>query len=179
MSDADRRRAFAIAAAFIVTAVVVVGLFDGPHHRSPVTSASRPATSQRGIVVTAAPHAARKPAPTSIGTAADQRAVLVTAHAFAAAFVRYEVGRLTPSVKAQLRGSATAAFASQLLGAPPSTPPGTASPRPATVVSVAPSAAPGAGSATVAVTLSRDGRLDPLTLALTKSSTGWLVSALR
>lgn len=97
---------------------------------------------------------------------------------FLSAFGDYELGRLTPEVRADIRATATRDFARELLAEPPRIPLGEADPVRAEVVKVEIYLAPDASEGTANATLERRGSRTRTTFLLRRRDGGWRVSGL-
>lgn len=102
--------------------------------------------------------------------------VKATARRFLAAFLRYEVGELTPALRRVLRATATPEFGRQLLAFPTRRPPGNFPPRAELRRVDVTFVSPQATLAVVSGTALRAGRPEEFGFVFTQSASGWLAS---
>jgi hypothetical protein len=108
---------FCLAAAALLTSALTFSA-AGEEHRHESESAERPPS--RRATFTAAPRESAAPNPLAGRLLRLHRGrIAASARRFLAAFARYEFGELGPSVRAELRSTATPRFASLLLASPP------------------------------------------------------------
>jgi hypothetical protein len=156
--------------AFLATALALLGLAlllagSPGHHPGQLPAATPPSLGR-----IPAREAATAEHPLRTRLVASAR---LAARRFLAAFSRYEVGELTPRIRRALRRSATRAFASQLLAAPPR-PLGIAPPRRAHPASIEVTLIDPAGlSAQVSGLARRGHRSEPLSFLFRRTRTGW------
>jgi hypothetical protein len=199
LSDDARRRAFAVAAAVLVAAIIGISLLpdngsrkdeqlqeEARHptivgkptgRKGPITDAPSPASPSRPARTTVPTRRATR-TPMRHLSDGDRRAVVARARAFLRAYLAYEVGATQPWVRRGLQRSATRRFARELVRNPPRFSRTSRLAR-GQVTSLELGDDPDAPFVGVAAVISRAGHLSPLTMQLDRASDGWHVSRLR
>jgi hypothetical protein len=174
MSDRQRHRAFAVSVAVVACVCALIWLLDRPR-RGDDTKAGRPASSTKPLVL-----GDQTSASTAVPAAPSPSRIEAVAERFSEAFVRYEVGALSRSVRSGIEATATPRFADSLLSAPPRIPMGVRPPAPARLRSVALTRGSSDGKALVAVKLNSDaGRVELLTLLMLRLGREWRINGLQ
>jgi hypothetical protein len=174
MSDRQRHRAFAVSVVVVACVCALIWLLDRPRHGDD-TQAGRPASITKPLVLgdqtSASAPVPAAPSPPRIEAVAER---------FSKAFVRYQVGVLSPSVRRRIEATATPRFADNLLSAPPRIPLAARPPAPARLRSLALAGGPSGGHALVAVELKgAAGQVELLTLLMLRSGREWRINGLR